>query len=87
MEATKLARPVPGTVTTRVTSIPVCALCHCVIDSDTDMCDYECDYDGDHADPKTYFYAVYEVSEKFIRDEEPSGRESGPTECDPEDHN
>ena len=77
MEATKRARPVPGTVTTKTIRIPVCSQCGYRID-DFSLCSGDCGYDDNHEDPSSYFYAVYEVTDKFIGDEPAPASEAGP---------
>lgn len=61
-------RPLPGKTTVRTTRIPICRKCGCVID-DTGLCDGNCPLDGDDH-TGCMFYAVYETTTKFIRDEE-----------------
>lgn len=61
-------RPEPGTVTNRIARLKICKRCGYLI-SDTGLCHFECELDVDGHTPKDYVFAVYEVTEKFLRDE------------------
>ena len=73
MENDKPKRPEPGKVTTREIRVKVCKSCGYAVD-DTGLCSGDCDFDAEHhagemTRPGTYFHAVYERTDKFIRDE------------------
>lgn len=60
-------RPKPGAATVSTIRIPICAECRCVID-DTGLCDPDCRMDAE-SHRGHMFYAVYERTDKFLRDE------------------
>lgn len=67
-------RPEPGTKTTREIRVCICKSCGYTV-SDNGLCDGECKNDADHhrgelTRPVTYFHAVYERTDVFLRDEE-----------------
>lgn len=62
----KRPRPEPGTTTVTEIRLRICLGCGCVIDGVG--CSYGCPYDDcDEIGP--HFIAVYEHTEKFLRDE------------------
>jgi hypothetical protein len=67
-----LKRPEPGTTTTREIKVRLCAECGNEID-EGGLCDYDCPWDGRTNSERKTFVAVYERTDKFLRDE---GRES-----------
>ncbi len=60
-----LPRPAPGTVTTNTIRVAICGTCGRVIQGP--LCSYGCPEDGGPHPHK--FHAVYERTEKFLRDE------------------
>jgi hypothetical protein len=60
-------RPEPGTTTVTEIKVLICARCRCMID--LDLCSPYCELDGAHTKPEHQFYAVYERTDKFLRDE------------------
>lgn len=67
-QVVKRERPATGTKTCHEVKVKVCTGCHCVID-DGGLCSFECDLDGEHGNPATYFFAVYQRTDEFLRDE------------------
>lgn len=59
-------RPLPGTVTTRISQVRICARCGFMLEGS--WCDYECDLDGTDHTGNT-ITATYETTNKFIKDE------------------
>ncbi len=62
-----MTRPQPGTKTTGEIRIEVCQKCGYIVD--LGLCQWKCDNDSAHEDG-TFFYAVYERTDVFLRDEE-----------------
>ena len=62
------ARPLPGSQTKSEFRVRVCKACKHVINFT--FCHYGCDYDDlDHRPEGTFFTAVYERVDTFLRDE------------------
>jgi hypothetical protein len=66
----KPARPQPGTITQGEKRIPVCPRCGYLIDDG--LCDDECPLFGEPRTAKEIIYAVYKVTNEFLRDEGPA---------------
>lgn len=58
--------PEPGTVTTQIVKYAVCKNCRAVIMMG--LCSRHCPHDGEHKEG-THVIAVYEQTNKFLRDE------------------
>ncbi len=67
-----LKRPEPGATTVREIRIRMCSECGSVI-GDHGMCGFDCKYDGEVYARREYFTAVYERTDKFLRDEPYTG--------------
>ena len=67
MRGSMIKRPEPGATTVREIKVKVCAECGCMLDDTGMLCDYECSQDGD--EHKNVITAVYERTDKFLRDE------------------
>ena len=63
-----MIRPEPGSVTIREVKLRICAFCGSSV-TETGLCSHECPFDGEPRTHRDYFYAVYERTEKFLRDE------------------
>lgn len=62
------SRPEPGSAAVRELRVPVCTGCGFRID-ETGLCDDRCRYDACSLSQRPHLIAVYERTDKFLRDE------------------
>ena len=70
MPEVKPPRPQPGSVKTFERRIKICAHCGYLL-RDTGLCADGCSFDCEPRTANDFFYAVYAITETFLRDERP----------------